>query len=277
MRAPAGRRSKANPCAPATSPCWCVPTPKPRGCGRRWRWPAFPRSPRASSACSPPPRRANCTPCCWRCCMRATTAACARRSPPCWSAWTRPASMRSTRLSTAMRTATGSSGRCAGANACCAAARWRWSASCAPATRNACSACSMANAASATTCSWPKRCRKHRNARSACTAWSTGSAGASPAPTRTTKPSCCGWNRTRAACRSSPCTRARAWNTRWCSCRSRASAATKNHPAGAASPTTNTTAAACTGSSAIRRNGNPPAMHGGGNSAPRTRACSTSA
>ena len=127
MRAPAGRRSKANPCAPATSPCWCVRTPKPR-VRQALALAGIPRSPRASSACSPPPRRANCTPCCWRCCTPATTAACARRSPRCWSAWTRPASMRSTRLSTAMRTATGSNGRCAGANACCAADRWRWSA-----------------------------------------------------------------------------------------------------------------------------------------------------
>lgn len=32
-------------------------------------------------------------------------------------------------------------------------------------------------------------------------------------------------NRTHAACRSSPCTRARAWNIRWCSCRTSASVA----------------------------------------------------
>jgi hypothetical protein len=89
---------------------------------RRWRWSASPPLPPASRACSPPARRATCTRCCSPCCTAPTTAACAPRCPPCCSAWTHSAS---THLEADGRRAPAlATGARAGANACCAVARW---------------------------------------------------------------------------------------------------------------------------------------------------------
>ena len=131
------------------------------------------------------------------------------------------------------RSANGSCVRWPGASAGSGTARWRWC-------RDLCAAQCRTPAAAARRrappdqlhCSWPSCCRKPMRARWACTAWSTGCARsiADADANDETAVAAPGIGRAPRA-DPDPAQEPRAWNFRWCSCPSSASAATTETPA----------------------------------------------
>ena len=140
---------------------------------------------------------------------------------------------------------TSSARRCAAGRRCCTARAsprcWRRSPP-APACPGGCSAWRTGSGGSPTSGTSGRPCTPPPSTRtSARRRWSSGCATASTRPRRTWGSNAAGGSTpTPRPCRSSPCTAARAWSSRWCTCRS---GGTATCPASRTSPSCTTTPA----------------------------------